>query len=100
MAAGVEVVQAAGFSGPVPAPTTNTLPPGIPAWGPISADGVLTGERGVLPAVPQVSVLGVNSSVVGVSQVSTVSSCPLGMSVQPSSSLGSFLPCPENVSQL
>ena len=40
-----------------------------------------------------------NSSVVGVSQVSTVSSCPLGSGVQPSSSLGSFLPCPENVSQ-
>ncbi len=40
-----------------------------------------------------------NSSVVGVSHVSIVSSWPLGSSVHPSSSLGSFLPVPGSVVQ-
>src|ERR1700722_18926025 len=83
----------------VPAPTTNVLPPGITTCGPISAAGEFTGDFGVFPANDQFRLVGVNSSVVGVSQVSTVRSLPFGSRLQPSSSLGSFLPCPGMTSQ-
>ena len=70
------------------------VPPGSSSCGPISTAGAFTGDLTVLPANDQLGLLGVNCSVVGVSHVSTVSSWPLGWRVQPSSSLGSFLPEP------
>src|SRR5581483_4825576 len=96
---GLLVVHGAGASEPDPAPTTNTLPPGISTCGPVSAAGVLTGEGTTFPANDQLRLTGLNSSLVGVSQVSTVSRLPFGSSVQPSSSFGSFLPCPDRFSQ-
>jgi hypothetical protein len=83
----------------VPAPTTNVFPPGNTTCAPISTSGVLTGDFTVFPANDQLRLLGVNSSVVGVSHVSTVKSWPLGSRFQPSSSLGSFLPCPGSANQ-
>src|SRR5690348_16336776 len=96
---GLLVVHGAGASEPDPAPTTNTLPPGISTCGPVSAAGVLTGDGSTFPANDQLRWTGSNSSLVGVSHVSTVSRLPFGSSVQPSSSFGSFLPCPERGSQ-
>ena len=92
------VVHAVGASCVLdPAPTTNVLPPGSSACGPISTTGYRsTGSpfAAVFPANDQDSVRGLKSWVAAGTQVSTVSSWPLGSRVHPSSSLGSSLPVP------
>ena len=78
-----------------PAPTTNTLPPGISACGPISTTGhgsIGLPPTAVLPANDQVWVAGLYSWVSPGAQRATVSTWPFGSRVQPSSSLGSSLP--------